>query len=192
MENTNSILKEKLTWFIRKYYVNQLLKGVLIFIAFSLAFFVFVSVFEHFGRFSTTVRTVLFVSLISVFGFTFWKYIAISLFKLLDFGKRITNEQAAIIIGKHFPNIKDKLLNTLELQNQNIFSNNALVIASIDQREKELSPVPFSVAIDLKKNSRYARYTAVPVFILLIISKYAIPGFTIIISAPSAKSMYAS
>ena len=169
MENTNSILKEKLTRFIRKYYVNQLLKGVLIFIAFSLAFFVFVSVFEHFGRFSTTVRTVLFVSLISVFGFTFWKYIAISLFKLLDFGKRITNEQAAIIIGKHFPNIKDKLLNTLELQNQNIFSNNALVIASIDQREKELSPVPFSVAIDLKKNSRYARYTAVPVFILLII-----------------------
>ncbi|MDE0771208.1 MAG: hypothetical protein OSB25_03255 [Salibacteraceae bacterium] len=145
------------------------MKGALIFIAFSLAFFVFVSVFEHFGRFSTTVRTVLFVSLISVSGFTFWKYIAVSLFKLLDFGKRITNAQAAIIIGKHFPNIKDKLLNTLELQNQNILSNNALVLASIDQREKELSPVPFSVAIDLKKNSRYARYTAVPVLILLII-----------------------
>ena len=145
------------------------MKGALIFIAFSLAFFVFVSVFEHFGRFSTTVRTALFVSLISVSGFTFWKYIAVSLFKLLDFGKRITNAQAAIIIGKHFPNIKDKLLNTLELQNQNILSNNALVLASIDQREKELSPVPFSVAIDLKKNSRYARYTAVPVLILLII-----------------------
>ena len=169
MEKTNNILKEKLAQFIRKYYVNQLLKGALIFISFSLAFFVFVSVFEHFGRFSTSVRAVLFASLIAVSGFTFWKYIAVSLFKLLDFGKRITNEQAAVIIGKHFPKIKDKLLNTLELQNQNTLSSNALVLASIDQREKELSPVPFSVAIDLKRNSRYARYTVVPVFILLII-----------------------
>ncbi len=169
MENTNNILKEKLAQFIRKYYVNQLLKGGLIFLSFSVAFFVFVSVFEHFGRFSTSVRTVLFVSLIVVSGFTFWKCIAVSLFKLLDFGKRISNEQAAVIIGKHFPNIKDKLLNTLELQNQSSVSANALVIASIDQREKELSPVPFSVAIDFKKNSRYARYTAIPVFILLLI-----------------------
>ncbi len=169
MNTSNNILKEKLGQFIRKYYLNQLLKGGLIFLTLFIAFFVGVSVFEHFGRFSTTVRTVLFASLVLFSLFAFWKYIAVSVFKLFNLGRRITDKEAAVLIGKHFPEVEDKLLNTLELQSTATTGSNALVIASIEQREKELSPVPFSGAIDFKHNTKYAKYTAIPVFILLII-----------------------
>ncbi len=114
-------------------------------------------------------RLFLFGVLIVYSLFIFWKYIAVSLFKLFNFGQRISDHQAAKIIGEHFIEVQDKLLNTLDLKNQVSESGNALLSASIEQRERELSPVPFSGAIDFNDNKRYAKYTAIPVFILLII-----------------------
>jgi hypothetical protein len=70
-------------------------------------------------------------------------------------GKVISHEQASQIIGEHFPNVKDKLLNTLQLNELASQTNNELVTASVEQKTNELRPVSFTNAIDLNKNKKY-------------------------------------
>ena len=53
--------------------------------------------------------------------------------------------EAAKIVGDHFPDVKDKLLNTLQLQQQVDNAQGAdvtLLAASIDQRTASLRPLP--------------------------------------------------
>jgi hypothetical protein len=76
---------------------------------------------------------------------------------MLKLGKHISYEQAASIIGKHFPEVDDRLLNTLQLQSQvNEHTESSLLQASIAQRMQSLRPVPFTAAIDVKKNKKYS------------------------------------
>jgi hypothetical protein len=84
----------------------------------------------------------------------------------------ISHEQAAWIIGKHFSNVSDKLINTLQLKQladskENI--NIDLINAGIDQRIADLKPVVFSKAVDFSSNKRYLKYAVPPVLLLLII-----------------------
>jgi hypothetical protein len=85
-------------------------------------------------------------------------------------GKVISHEQAASIIGEHFTNVKDKLLNILQLKQQ---SSNAiyaeLINASINQKSEEIRIVPFQAAIDLGKNRKYLRYALPPIMLLLFL-----------------------
>lgn len=48
-------------------------------------------------------------------------------------------------------------------------------MASIDQRIGQLNPVPFHVAVDLKKNKKYLKYAGIPLLILLFMI-IAAPG----------------
>jgi len=85
-------------------------------------------------------------------------------------GKVISHKQAAEIIGKHFPNVQDKLLNTLQLNEQaSSQGDNSLLMASIGQRMNELRPVPFSSAIDLRDNRKYLKWALPPVAVILIL-----------------------
>jgi hypothetical protein len=167
------ILIMKLDEFIRKYYKNLLIQGVIFFIALLTVFFLVTTLTEFFGRFDTTARTIIFYSFLSINGFILWRLILIPVFKLLRFGKIISHEDAAAIIGKHFPEIGDKLLNTLQLkalqEQQNSDLPIELIKAGIDQKIKHLRPVPFTLAIDLKKNSKYLRYALPPVIIIILI-----------------------
>ncbi|MCC6722289.1 MAG: hypothetical protein IT243_08800 [Bacteroidia bacterium] len=167
----------KLESFIKKYYKNQLIRGAILFTGASFSFFLLISLLEYFGHFSTTFRTILFYSFILFNIAILTKFIIIPLFKLNKIGSRLDFESASIIIGQHFGNIKDKLLNTLQLQKQ--YQNqldNLFLAASIEQKTKELKPVKFTKAINLKKNYKYIKYAAGP-FIILVIIMIIAPGF---------------
>src|SRR5258706_15577954 len=110
-----TLLIEKLDAFIRKYYKNQLIRGVIYCVALGLAFYFAVTTLEYFGYFSTTLRTILFYSFIAGNIFIIARYVVISLSYLYRYGKIISHEQAAMIIGRHFPEVQDKLLNVLQL-----------------------------------------------------------------------------
>lgn len=169
---------EKLDAFIRKYYRNQLLKGLIIGTGGMAATFVLVSLLEFLGHFSTTVRTVLFFSFLLFSTFVLIKFVLVPLSKLYRMGKVIDYTEASKIIGNHFANISDKLLNTIQLQ-ENALSqkDNALLLASIEARTEELRPVPFTNAINLRENLKYLRYAAIPVGTLLVVFLVS-PGFT--------------
>ncbi len=67
-------------------------------------------------------------------------------------------KEAAVLIGKFFPEIKDKLLNTLQLtDNIDNNSDNELLIATIEQRTQNLQTFNFSEAVNLKENYKYLK-----------------------------------
>jgi len=169
MANTGfEVLLHKLDAFIRKYYKNQLIKGLIYFLALFLVFFLSVAVLEYFGNFGTTVRTVMFYSFVGFNLIIFAKYIAIPLTRLYRIGPVISYNEAAKIIGDHFYEVKDKLVNTLQLkklsENQ---ADSSLLLASIEQKTLELKPVPFASAINLNENRRYLKYALIPFLVLV-------------------------
>jgi len=171
MPSNYEILIQKLDEFIRKFYKNQLLRGLIYSVTTLVAFYLFVTTFEYFGHFNTTARTVLFYVFILTNAFIIGKLIVIPTLKLNRLGKIISHEQAASIIGQHFSSISDKLLNTLQLKElaDKETGHVELIYAGINQKISELKPIPFTAAIDLRKNLRYLRYAVIPFGVLIVI-----------------------
>ena len=164
------ILKQKLDSFVRKYYQNKLIRGGIYACGLLLMLLLVLLLGEWFGQFGVGLRTVLFYTWWMAFVVVSVAYILLPLSKLFRIGPILTDEEAAKIIGKHFPEVADKLLNTLQLQaraSEEGTENQALILASIDQRTQSLSPIPFVQAINLTENKRYAWLALVPLTLLL-------------------------
>ncbi|RZL18442.1 MAG: hypothetical protein EOO96_27340, partial [Pedobacter sp.] len=93
------------------------------------------------------------------------------LLSMLKLGKHLSFDEASIIIGDHFSDIKDKLLNTLQLHKlaENA-PGNQLILASIDQKILDLKPVPFYTAIRITDNRKYLKFLFIPSSIILLIA----------------------
>ena len=165
MSNFKTI-QNKLEAFIRRYYTNELLKGAILFFAIGLLYFLFTLFVEHLLWLNTSSRTVLFWLFIAVELGLLIKFIFIPLAKLFKLQKGINYKAASKIIGQHFPEVNDKLLNVLQL-NENS-KKSELLLASIEQKSFELKPVPFKLAVNFKKNIGYLKYAAIPIAILLL------------------------
>lgn len=155
--------------FIKKYYKNQILKGGIFFLALLLLSYLLVTGLEYLGKFSSGVRLALLVSFIGINLFLLVRFLIIPLLKLNKLGKPISVMDASEMIGKIFPDVGDKLKNTLQLKNDTeaMRMNLELVEASIDQRSESLSLVPFSTAIDLSANKKYLKYL-IPVLLIFV------------------------
>ena len=83
--------------------------------------------------------------------------------------------QAAKLIGELHPEIKDKLLNTLQLQDQLKLDdkNIALLAASIKQRSLDLSLLSFKKVIKIKENVKYVKYLAPVLFLFISVFIYS-------------------
>ncbi|MBU2938029.1 hypothetical protein KO494_00625 [Lacinutrix sp. C3R15] len=167
MHNFKNI-QVKLEAFIRKYYTNELIKGTILFFSIGLLYFLLTLLIEHFLWLSSSGRTILFWLFVVVEMLLFAKFIAIPLAKLFKLKKGINYEEASQIIGNHFPEVNDKLLNVLQLKQSSEPSE--LLLASIAQKSASLQPVPFKLAVNFKKNTKYLKYAAIPVLILLLAS----------------------
>ena len=169
-KNNYQLLIGKLDKFIRKYYLNQLIRGFLYFTALALILFLGMNFLEHFFYFGTSTRKAMFYSFLGVSSLSLIFWILIPLFHYFNLGKVISHEQAAGIIGNHFPDVKDKLLNVLQLRKQAEGTSNAsLVFAGINQKTEKIKLVPFRSAIDLRNNRKYLRYALPPLLLLLVI-----------------------
>ncbi len=165
MSNFDTI-KHKLGQFVRRYYTNELLKGVILFFAIGLLYLIVTLFVEYMLWLNPSARTVLFWTFIAVEFGLFVKFIAIPLLQLFNIRKGINFKMASKIIGNHFPQVNDKLLNVLQL-NENPQQSD-LLIASIEQKSQELQPIPFKSAINFRSNFKYLKYAAVPLGIILL------------------------
>ena len=161
------VLKAKLEAFIRRFYINELLKGAILFISIGLLYFIATLLIEYFLWLSSGGRLFLFWAFILVESILFLKFIVHPLTKLFKLSNGINYAQASKIIGNHFPEVRDKLLNLLQLKD--IGAQSELLLAGIDQKAQELKPVPFSTAIDFRSNLPFLKYAAIPVLIIGII-----------------------
>jgi len=204
MDNYQELIS-KLDAFIRKYYKNQLIRGGIYVFTLGLAFYLLVTLLESAGHFNTVMRTVLFYSFVTGILLILWRFVAIPLFHLYRIGKIISHEQAAEIVGAHFNEVKDKLLNVLQLKQQADIGNESrqyaidsrqlaangqqpaasdqspaagsseLLLASINQKSAELKPVPFVSAVNFSENKKYLRYAAIP-FLVLVVMLFTAPS----------------
>jgi hypothetical protein len=170
MDNSFQILMHKLDAFIKKYYVSKILKGLILSFSVYIAWYLIIVVAEYFGRFSSPFRTVLFLITSIAFLVIFIRMILIPVLNLFKIGKTLDYKKASRIIGNHFPDVADKLQNTLELKelSDTDYAFRDVLIASINQRTEKLSPIPFVSAINLRKNFRYFRYL-IPVSVIALV-----------------------
>lgn len=155
----------KLQAFIKKYYLNELIKGSIFFVAFGLLYFLFTLFVEDLFWLKPMARTILFWAFILVEFFLLFKYIFIPVFKILGISKGISKDEASRIIGKHFSEVDDKLLNMLQLHESQHATE--LLLASIEQKATSLSPIPFQKAVRFSTNKKYLKYLIIPLLILL-------------------------
>jgi hypothetical protein len=174
--NNYDLLIQRLDAFIRKYYVNQLMRGALIFLSCLLIYILLISIGEYYFYFPSWLKIGI-VSLLLIAGLsTLVLWVIIPSLKIQKLGKVITHEQAAKIIGLHFPEVNDKLLNILQLKQQHHSAESReLIDASIQQKATQISIVPFSGAVDLRKNKKYLPYLLFPLLAFAIIL-FAAPG----------------
>lgn len=168
VQNRDTILGS-LDTFIRKYYKNRMIKGIIYALTLLLSLFLLIALLEYFGYFGTIIRAFFFwfflIACVGVIGY----YVIVPLAKMFRLGKVISYEEAAHIVGNHFPEVQDKLLNLLQLQQTGNASNDDLLQAAIAQKTAQLKPVPFHMAVDIKANRKYIKYLSIPVLVILFI-----------------------
>ena len=167
MKENFSEIQSKLESFTNKFYKNQLIKGGILFFTIGILYFLLTLFIEYMLWLNTIGRSILFWVFIIVEAVLLFKFILIPISRLFKLRKGISYEEASEIIGNHFPNVNDKLVNILQLSENDTKSE--LLLASIDQRAKELKPIPFNIAINFKDNLKYIKYSLIPIFIIVII-----------------------
>ncbi|MEZ4805369.1 MAG: hypothetical protein R2852_07770 [Bacteroidia bacterium] len=169
-QKRTNIISKKIDEFIRKYYLNRFLQGVLLSIGGVIAYVIIASIIEYYGHFGSTVRAFLFFVFIAFSSVVLYRFMLIPLLRRWKLAKSISPLEASRLIGRHFPEISDKLINTLQLQEQTAHSDNELLIASINQRIQNLTPFSFSSAINLNQSlKKYAKFTIIPLTLLLVL-----------------------
>ncbi len=160
-------VEKKLEQFIAKFYVNELIKGGLLFTAFGLLYFFLIVLLEYFFWLDSLGRSLLFFAFVGVEVFLLIRFIALPLLKWSKISKGIDNNKAAEIIGQHFPEVDDRLTNLLQLKDELSKQDSVFIQAAIEQKSAQLSPVPFQLAINFKTNVRYLPYALFPLLLLL-------------------------
>ena len=179
MEASNAIYL-KLEAFIKKFYTNELLRGLIFFVGLGLLYFIFTIFIEYFLWLEPMGRTFLFGLFILVELFLFFRFIVFPIFQLLKLQKGIDFKEASAIIGTHFTEVSDKLTNFLQLSEvENKKEKSELILASIEQKAALLQPIPFGNAINFNANKKYLPLALLPI---LFFAFFYISGNSSIIS----------
>lgn len=162
---TTNVIYQKLEGFIRKYYTNELLRGVIFFIGIGLLYFFLTLSIEYFLWLKPLYRTLLFWAFVGVEVFLLTRFVLFPVFRLFKLRKGIGYREASVIIGNHFGEVSDKLTNFLQLSSEG--QKSELLLASIEQKAAGLRVVPFSNAVSFKSNRKYLPLAVLPVLFLL-------------------------
>src|ERR671933_901051 len=141
-----TVLLQRIEEYKKRYFQNQLVKGTLFFVALLGTGYLFINTAEFIGRFNSAGRGALFFGFLLTAAVGLYLFIIRPLMSLYGLNKPLTNDEAARQIGTDFPEVGDKLLNTLQLQR--ISSDQSdLLQASLNQRSQQLLINRFASAI---------------------------------------------
>ena len=148
MNDSYKILVDKLNNFRKRYYLYKLLRGLLITSLLFIIVYVVVSILEYYTYSSSSIRKIEFFGILLFFVFVALHYILIPVYQLfITLNKKDRKNLNAIIVN-HFGEIKDKLINILELaDSSNEQHSNDLLLASIHQKINDIKIFDFNKAI---------------------------------------------
>ena len=156
----NKEIVYRLNRYKRKYHLNLILRGSIYILTVLLSAFLFFNLIEFQFHSNSIVRAFLFFGYIIICLVVLYKWLFIHLLKLFVKKKQISDEGAAKKIGDFFPDVKDKLVNLVQLNKTE--DKNELLLASINQRSNQMQFISFETAISLKENIRYIKYLVLP------------------------------
>ncbi|MFV0345429.1 MAG: DUF4175 family protein [Bacteroidales bacterium] len=167
MTNSYKYLRNRLESFINRYYMVKLLRGLILSALVWLSYFLIIYIIESQLYSSVSFRTVLFFFTLTFTLVIFILWILFPLLKVLKYGRDIDYKKANWIINNHFPELKDQLINVVELAEDKNASNNELVLASINQKISKIEHIPFAKAIDFSSIKKFGLYLGIVLFMLL-------------------------
>ena len=179
-------LFSNLNEFIRKYYWDKVIRGSLYFFGALFSLYLLLIALEYFVLFSTQIKTFIFYTYWLGAVLLFTGFIGIPIARMIKILPRLSYENAAQLIGRFYPDIDDKLLNTVQLyQNQQSFSEHSLELlnASLEQRIQSFGVFRFKKLIRFRFNAKYLKYTLIPLLFLAFLFLPILPWCSIVPSA---------
>lgn len=165
---TTNIIHKKLILFKKRYELKNIIRGSIILVSGAVFIGVLLALSEYFFHFSSHLRMFLFWSFIGILIYTSYRYLIIHVLKYLGWANGLSNKNAAELIGEHFNEIDDQLLNLIELEE--IEQKNELLLASIEQKAIKIKSFDFKEAVSFNDLSHIGKIALVPFAIVLIIS----------------------
>lgn len=150
--------------FKRKFILNLVLRGAIISLSSILFLFTAINILEYTFQFGINGRTLLFFSYLLFTLLALIYYVFIPGSKLIKLDQFMDTASAAKQIGEHFPEIRDKLLNIIQLRDKS--SSNSLAAASISQKIGNLPDVSYTQAVSLNQNNRLLPWLLLSIVIL--------------------------
>ncbi|MDD3819701.1 MAG: hypothetical protein PHG41_07710, partial [Actinomycetota bacterium] len=146
-----NILVKKINAFRNRYYAYKITEGLFITLFLLLTIFTLFSILEYFIYLNSEVRKVIFYGFILFGSLLTIQYVIIPFLKLLHIVRPVDIKESSGFIQNHFADIKDKLLNIIELSeiNEPAYSIDILK-ASIDQKIRDISVFDFRNAVQFK------------------------------------------
>lgn len=167
MENTPlNKIHQNIEAFTKRFYQRDLYTGLIITLSGLTGVFILFIISEYIFRFSGNLRAFLFYAFLAILFLTSIKNIFLPIAKILGLVKRISTLDAAKKIGEHFPEIGDRLTNTLQLETT---TNNELVLASINQKINTIDPFPFKEAVSFENLTKVSKWALIPLLFVILI-----------------------
>ncbi|PKP05267.1 MAG: hypothetical protein CVU11_01000 [Bacteroidetes bacterium HGW-Bacteroidetes-6] len=172
-------LENELKRFAGKFYMNIFWQRLALFILAVFIVVVSFSFIEYSFWFDGGVRFFLFWGFLSLNITLFGFFLARPLLQLLGVRRRLSKHDFALVIGRHFESINDRILNILELEEGNFAgTSRELLLASISQKIDEIKFFRFFDAIDRKKTIRRLPLLIMPLLLVLIMG-FVVPDVLI-------------
>lgn len=165
MGNGIEKIQEKINSFKKRYYLDLLVRGLLLTLSILFFYFLIAALLEYVLWLSPWARFLILLSFVGIAAYCILRFlkepVAFWIWK-----KGIGDEQSARLIGNYFPTIKDRLVNLIQLSSN---SESGLAVASVQQKSKEFEPITFDSVVDLEQNKKYLKYLAIPVGIIVLL-----------------------
>lgn len=152
MSSNFEIIEKKLEKVRAKYHRLELYKGIIYFLLIGILYYLIIAVTEYYNYFNTSVRKVFFFSTCIFIFLLFIRYILIPVTKLVFERLRINNTLVNKLIIKVYPELKDKLINVLELKDikNTTHYSEAILNAAVNQKVKQIIFIDFLKSVDFK------------------------------------------
>ncbi len=150
-------LHKQLDSYKKSYLKSLFVKGAFYALLVCSSLFVLYCILEYFIWLPTWVRTGLFYSYIAISLFFIWKYVIKPFIDFIKYKEKINNLAASYQISQSISELKDQLINTVQLSEQ-ADSQNAFVQASINQKYSQIEHITFTNSIDWKEPKRIVAF----------------------------------
>lgn len=168
MNSDFNILVKKIDAFRKRYHLYQFFRGLILFLIVFILLFVVINVIEYQLFMPSEWRRIMFITSVIFLSLIFFRYVLFSVLQLTGLIETLNYFKASQLIRGLLPDVKDKLINVLELHGNNdaLYSND-ITQAAINQKISELKVFDFSRAVSMKQ--------------LLTLLKFFIGSFVIVL-----------